>query len=110
MDYLTYVRYDAENLQFYLWLRDYMKRFEAEKKRNKSLPPEWPFGVGPSNAPARGSGESIWSLEESAETKSHKSGTGDLPAIMSILAASRDAGEVASLTNAQELNRMQLPH
>lgn len=41
MDYLVYVAHDAENLQFYLWLEDYKKRFDALSEREKALSPEW---------------------------------------------------------------------
>lgn len=41
MDYLKYVSLDAENLQFYLWLRDYTKRFNELKPSEKALSPEW---------------------------------------------------------------------
>jgi hypothetical protein len=41
MDYLKYVSHDAENLQFYLWLQDYTKRFNELKASEKSLSPEW---------------------------------------------------------------------
>ena len=41
MDYLIYVSHDAENLQFYLWLQSYTKRFEALPPSEKSLSPEW---------------------------------------------------------------------
>lgn len=41
MDYLVYVAHDAENLQFYLWLADYTKRFEALPQMAKDLSPEW---------------------------------------------------------------------
>ena len=41
LDYLVYVTHDAENLQFYLWLRDYTKRFFALPKADQALSPEW---------------------------------------------------------------------
>lgn len=41
MDYLKYVSHDAENLQFYLWLKDYTKRFNELKASEKMLSPEW---------------------------------------------------------------------
>ena len=41
MDYLIYVSHDAENLQFYLWLQDYTKRFDVLPSLEKSLSPEW---------------------------------------------------------------------
>ncbi|APA16092.1 hypothetical protein SS1G_10234 [Sclerotinia sclerotiorum 1980 UF-70] len=41
MDYLVYIEHDAENLQFYLWYKDYVRRFEALSDREKQLSPEW---------------------------------------------------------------------
>jgi hypothetical protein len=39
MDYLVYIAHDAENLQFYLWYRDYEKRFNRLKQNEKALSP-----------------------------------------------------------------------
>lgn len=41
MDYLVYVSHDAENLQFWLWLQDYTKRFDAVPKNEQILSPPW---------------------------------------------------------------------
>jgi hypothetical protein len=41
MDYLVYVAHDAETLQFYLWLQDYTKRYNALRKEEQALSPEW---------------------------------------------------------------------
>ncbi|KAK3496764.1 uncharacterized protein B0T23DRAFT_393092 [Neurospora hispaniola] len=41
MNYLIYVERSAENLQFFLWYRDYMKRFEQAKTWDLALAPEW---------------------------------------------------------------------
>ncbi|KAL5321745.1 hypothetical protein ACEPPN_009708 [Leptodophora sp. 'Broadleaf-Isolate-01'] len=41
MDYLAYVEFNAENLQFYLWYRDYVRRFEALPETEKALSPEF---------------------------------------------------------------------
>jgi len=41
MDYLVYVEMNAENLQFYLWYKDYVKRFEALPEKEKVLSPPW---------------------------------------------------------------------
>jgi hypothetical protein len=41
MDYLVYVEYNAENLQLFLWYRDYVRRFDALPKKEKTLSPEW---------------------------------------------------------------------
>lgn len=41
MNYLKYIERDAENLQFYLWFRDYKTRFANLPDSEKSLSPEW---------------------------------------------------------------------
>lgn len=41
MNYLIYVERSAENLQFYLWHQDYVKRFKDAKTSDLTLSPEW---------------------------------------------------------------------
>lgn len=41
MDYLVYVEYNAENLQFFLWYKDYVRRFNALPETEKVLSKEW---------------------------------------------------------------------
>ncbi|TID19469.1 G protein signaling regulator like protein [Venturia nashicola] len=41
MDFLKYIEHSAENLQFYMWFRDYIKRFEDLPASEKALSPEW---------------------------------------------------------------------
>ena len=41
MDYLVYVSHDAENLQFWLWLQDYTRRFYAAPRADQVLSPPW---------------------------------------------------------------------
>ncbi|MCJ1228434.1 hypothetical protein MMC12_005095 [Toensbergia leucococca] len=41
MDYLVYVSHDAENLQFWLWIQDYIERFDAAPKSEQVLSPQW---------------------------------------------------------------------
>lgn len=41
MNYLQYIEYSAENLQFFLWFRDYASRWEQLKDSEKALAPEW---------------------------------------------------------------------
>lgn len=41
MNYLLFVQYSAENLQFYLWFLDYEKRWKAVAKNKQDLSPEW---------------------------------------------------------------------
>ena len=41
MNYLIYVERSAENLQFFLWHREYVKRFNEAKTSDIALAPEW---------------------------------------------------------------------
>ncbi|KAF2839878.1 hypothetical protein M501DRAFT_932495 [Patellaria atrata CBS 101060] len=41
MNYLKYIELSAENLQFYLWHRDYTKRFAALPENEQVLSKEW---------------------------------------------------------------------
>lgn len=41
MNYLIYIEHAAENLQFFLWYRNYVKRFEALPSSEKALAPVW---------------------------------------------------------------------
>ncbi len=41
MNYLIYIEQNAENLQFFLWYRDYVRRFELLPEKEKVLSPEW---------------------------------------------------------------------
>ena len=41
MDFLRYIEYDAENLQFYLWYRDYCQRFAELPESEQVLAKEW---------------------------------------------------------------------
>lgn len=41
MNYLMFIEYAAENLQFFLWHRDYTRRFNELNSRERQLSPEW---------------------------------------------------------------------
>jgi hypothetical protein len=41
MNFLKYIELSAENLQFFLWFRDYSKRFEELPASERALSPEW---------------------------------------------------------------------
>lgn len=41
MNYLIYIEHSAENLQFFLWYRDYAKRFAEAETADLALAPEW---------------------------------------------------------------------
>lgn len=41
MNYLIYIERSAENLQFFLWYRDYARRFAGATTADLALAPEW---------------------------------------------------------------------
>jgi hypothetical protein len=41
MNYLIYIEHAAENLQFFLWYQDYVKRFNALSSSERALSTEW---------------------------------------------------------------------
>ena len=41
MDYLIYVERNAENLQFYLWYIDYVRRWNELPAKDQALSPKW---------------------------------------------------------------------
>ena len=41
MNYLIYIEHSAENLQFFLWYKDYVKRFGNADTTDLHLSPEW---------------------------------------------------------------------
>ncbi|GAB7363214.1 hypothetical protein MBLNU230_g3496t1 [Neophaeotheca triangularis] len=41
MNYLKYIEHSAENLQFFLWYRDYCSRWEQLPRSERVLSPEW---------------------------------------------------------------------
>jgi hypothetical protein len=46
MNYLIYIERSAENLQFYLWHQDYVKRFKEAKTPDLALSQEWTKAMG----------------------------------------------------------------
>jgi hypothetical protein len=56
MNYLKYIELSAENLQFFLWHRDYVKRFNDLPAKEQALASEWT--VEQSNADAQTPGRS----------------------------------------------------
>ena len=43
LNFLIYIENAPENLQFFLWFRDYVQRFEQLPEREKALSPPWVF-------------------------------------------------------------------
>lgn len=41
MDYLLYIEHAAEHLQFFMWFRGYVQRFDSLPATEKTLAPEW---------------------------------------------------------------------
>jgi len=59
MNYLRYIEHAAENLQFYLWYRDYCSRWAKLPESEKALAPVWTASQAEAeaagNAPTRAS-------------------------------------------------------
>ncbi|CAG8958179.1 hypothetical protein HYFRA_00000531 [Hymenoscyphus fraxineus] len=62
MNYLVYVEHNAENLQFYLWYKDYCTRFHALPEHEKALSP--PFTQRSSEEEIFRNGEGFTRLKE----------------------------------------------
>ena len=59
MNYLIYIELAAENLQFFLWHRDYSKRFSELPASKQALAPEWTNGRGDGERPAAQTNSSV---------------------------------------------------
>lgn len=73
MNYLKYIEHAAENLQFYLWLRQYTAKFEALPESEKKLSPEWTMTQAESEKIAM---EQTGRMKVSADTAAALKGTG----------------------------------
>ena len=62
MDYLVYIEHNAENLQFYLWYKDYVRRFGTLSGNEKKLSPVFNVDVS----------ESLNTLQEGEMTTNFK--------------------------------------
>lgn len=51
MNFLKYIELSAENLQFFLWYRDYSKRFNELPESEKVLSPKWAGSANNGEAP-----------------------------------------------------------
>ncbi|KAL6703593.1 hypothetical protein ACN47E_009538 [Coniothyrium glycines] len=61
MNFLKYIELSAENLQFFLWFRDYSTRFNELPESEKALSPEWTgekINAAPENKPAHSAARS----------------------------------------------------
>ncbi len=65
MYYLLHITHHAENLQFYLWLRDYTARFAAASADKRALSPAWDAAR---NDPFAGSGPRVWEKGDAWES------------------------------------------
>ena len=52
MNFLQFIQFSAENLQFYLWLVDYEKRWKALPQSMQELGPVWDQGTCSRKCPA----------------------------------------------------------
>ena len=82
MNYLIYIEHAAENLQFFLWYRDYVKRFSELPSNELALAPEWTAeqAEAEANQPTPGPKQKI-----SAETAAVFKGTDFAPPVASVV-------------------------
>jgi hypothetical protein len=73
MNYLKYIEHAAENLQFYLWLRQYTEKFNALPDSERALAPEWKMTQAESDKLVS---ETTRTMKISADTVAALKGTG----------------------------------
>lgn len=74
MNYLVYIEHAAENLQFFLWYRDYIKRFSEQPANERALAPIWSAEQAELDAQGR-TGPAPFKQQVSAETAAVFKGT-----------------------------------
>ena len=79
MNYLIYIEHAAENLQFYLWYRDYQKRFMNLPDKEKGLSPFWTREKADTEA-----NQTVQKQQVSVETAAVFKGTDFAPGITSV--------------------------
>ena len=84
MNYLVYIEHAAENLQFYLWYRDYVKRFSDLPPNERSLAPVWSAEQAEQDAQAN-LGAPPLKQQVSAETAAVFKGTDFAPPVASVV-------------------------
>ncbi len=84
MNYLVYIEHSAENLQFFLWYRDYVKRFDELPPNERALAPEWSAEQAEIDAQAN-QGTPGPKQQISAETAAAFKGTDFAPPIASVV-------------------------
>ena len=75
MNYLKYIEHDAENLQFLLWARAYIEKFNALPESEKRLSPEWTEAQAEA-AVAHANAQASRQMKVSADTAEAMKGTG----------------------------------
>jgi len=74
MNYLKYIEHAPENLQFFLWLRQYTEKFEALPASERALSPAWTMTIAESEKLAN-EGKNR-PMKVSADTAAALKGTG----------------------------------
>lgn len=73
MNYLKYIEHSAENLQFFLWLRAYSKKFAELPESERRLSPEWTMSDHETEQAAQ---DQARKMKVSADTAAVLKGTG----------------------------------
>ena len=83
MNYLVYIEHAAENLQFFLWYRDYSKRFSELPSKEAALAPTWSAEQAEQDAQAN-NGPAPLKQQVSPETAAVFKGTDFAPPMASV--------------------------
>lgn len=83
MNYLIYIEHAAENLQFFLWYRDYGKRFFELPLHDRALAPEWTLEQ--AEAEAQAQAQPLLKSQVSVETATVFKGTDFAPPVASVV-------------------------
>ncbi len=84
MNYLVYIEHAAENLQFFLWYRDYTKRFSEQPANERALAPIWSVEQAEIDAQGR-TGPAPLKQQVSADTAAVFKGTDFAPPSASVV-------------------------
>ena len=102
MNYLIYIERNAENLQFFLWFRDYAKRFAALPASDRGLAPEWTVEQAEAQAEK---GNTITPALVSAETAAVFKGTDFTPSKATVVEVKANPFNTPPRTPAGEKDR-----
>ncbi len=107
MNYLIYIEHAAENLQFFLWYRDYVQRFSALPDGERGLAPVWTVEQAEAEAMGNQNNANV-SKAVSAETAAVFKGTDFAPPMSCVVEMKGNPFSTPSLTPTNEFSHSDL--